>query len=164
MSDKPFNEGDYVVYPAHGVGQVVGYETQEIADQTVQLLVVTFDKDRMILRLPLPKAKVFGLRHLSTPEHMEKALQTLGVRTKSRRTMWSRRAQEYETKINSGDPMAIAEVIRDLYRTSAQPDQSYSERQIYQAAVERLVRELAAIDQVDEAVAAKKLEEFLVAA
>lgn len=164
MSDKPFNEGDYVVYPAHGVGQVVGYETQEIADQTVQLLVVTFDKDRMILRLPLPKAKIFGLRHLSTPEHMEKALQTLGVRTKSRRTMWSRRAQEYETKINSGDPMAIAEVIRDLYRTSAQPDQSYSERQIYQAAVERLVRELAVIDQVDEAVAAKKLEEFLVAA
>ncbi len=164
MSDKLFKEGDYVVYPAHGVGQIIGYESQEIAEQTVELLVVSFDKDRMILRLPLPKAKAAGLRPLSSSEEMSRALESLATKTKSRRTMWSRRAQEYETKINSGDPMSIAEVIRDLHRSQNQPDQSYSERQIYQAAVDRLARELAAVEKVDENSAVKKLEGFLIAA
>lgn len=159
-----FHEGDFVVYPAHGVGRVVGHETQSIGDLDVHLLVVSFEKDRMILRLPLSKAKSAGLRPLSTSDDMTQALQMLTVRTKSRRTMWSRRAQEYEAKINSGDPKSIAEVIRDLYRATSQSDQSYSERQIYQAAMERFVRELAAVEQIDENSATQKLEGFLKAA
>lgn len=161
MSQKPFVSGEYVVYPSHGVGQIVGYESQEIADQKIELMVICFDKDRMILRIPISKAKTAGLRALSTPTDMQKALESLKVKTKARRTMWSRRAQEYENKINSGDPNSIAEVIRDLYRSASQPDQSYSERQIYQAAVDRLARELAAIEQIDETSAIGKVEEFL---
>lgn len=164
MTKQLFNEGDYVVYPAHGVGRVVGLEIQSIGDIEVQLLVVSFEKDRMILRLPLSKARSAGLRPLSTSEDMLQALQMLSVRTKSRRTMWSRRAQEYEAKINSGDPKSIAEVIRDLYRTTSQSDQSYSERQIYQAALERFIRELAAVEKIDENLATQKLEGFLRAA
>ena len=163
-TNEQFKEGDFVVYPAHGVGRVVGHETQSIGDLEVRLLVVTFEKDRMILRLPLTKAKTAGLRPLSTQEDMTQALQMLTVRTKSRRAMWSRRAQEYEAKINSGDPKSIAEVIRDLHRNTPQSDQSYSERQIYQAAMERFVRELAAVECIDETSAAQKLEGFLKAA
>lgn len=164
MSQKPFVVGEYVVYPSHGVGQIAGYEQQEIADQKVELMVVSFDKDRMILRIPIAKAKASGLRALSAPKEMQRVLETLKVKTKSRRTMWSRRAQEYENKINSGDPASIAEVIRDLYRSAAQPDQSYSERQIYRVAVDRLARELAAVEQIDEPAAIDKVEEFLKAA
>ena len=161
---KTFKDGDYVVYPAHGVGQIIGYENQEIDGYAIQLLVVSFERERMILRLPLPKAKASGLRHLSTREEMDKALQSLSVRTRAKRTMWSRRAQEYEAKINSGDPNSIAEVIRDLHKSNAQADQSFSERQIYQAAVERFIRELAAVEKIEEAEAVKKLEGFLEAA
>lgn len=161
MPQKPFIAGEYVVYPSHGVGQIVGYESQEIADQKIELMVICFDKDRMILRIPIGKAKASGLRALSTPTDMQKALESLKIKTKSRRTMWSRRAQEYENKINSGDPSSIAEVIRDLYRSASQPDQSYSERQIYQAAVDRFARELAAIEKIDETSAIGKVEEFL---
>jgi CarD family transcriptional regulator len=164
MMTKLFNEGDYVVYPAHGVGRVVGNESQSIGDMEIELLVVAFEKDRMILRLPLSKATGAGLRHLSTSEDMTQALKMLTVRTKARRTMWSRRAQEYEAKINSGDPKSIAEVIRDLHRTTTQSDQSYSERQIYQAALERFIRELAAVEKIDETSATQKLEGFLRAA
>ncbi|WP_032112904.1 CarD family transcriptional regulator [Candidatus Paracaedibacter symbiosus] len=161
MSPKPFVVGEYVVYPSHGVGQIAGYELQEIADQKIELMVISFDKDRMILRIPIGKAKASGLRALSAPKDMQKALESLKIKTKSRRTMWSRRAQEYENKINSGDPASIAEVIRDLYRSATQPDQSYSERQIYQAAIDRFARELAAIEQTDEPAAISKVEEFL---
>lgn len=164
MPDYKFVEGEYVVYPAHGVGQLVGFEVQEISEQQIQLLVISFEKDRMILRIPMTKAKAAGLRPLSTPESMGEALKTLSTRGKVRRTMWSRRAQEYETKINSGDPASIAEVIRDLYRSTAQPDQSYSERQIYQAAVDRFARELAVVERIDESKAIEKLEDFLKAA
>ena len=161
MSLKPFVTGEYVVYPSHGVGKIVGYESQEIADQKVELMVICFDKDRMILRIPVGKAKGAGLRALSTPTDMQKALESLRIKTKSRRTMWSRRAQEYENKINSGDPGSIAEVIRDLYRGSSQPDQSYSERQIYQDAIDRFARELAMIEKIDETSAIGKVEQFL---
>jgi CarD family transcriptional regulator len=164
MTKKPFSEGEFVVYPAHGVGKIVGYEVQEIADMQVQLVVITFDKDRMILRLPVGKAKAAGLRPLSSAKDMEKALKSLKVKGRTRRAMWSRRAQEHEKKINSGDPASIAEVIRDLHRSANQPDQSYSERQIYQAALDRFVRELAAVEQIDEPEATKKLEGFLQAA
>lgn len=161
MPQKPFTVGEYVVYPSHGVGQIVGYEFQEISEQKIELMVICFDKDRMILRIPIGKAKGSGLRALSSSKEMQKALESLRIKTKARRTMWSRRAQEYENKINSGDPGSIAEVIRDLYRSATQPDQSYSERQIYQAAVDRFARELAAIEQIDEVSAVSKVQEFL---
>jgi CarD family transcriptional regulator len=165
MSDKiGFAEGDYVVYPSHGVGKILGIENQEISGYRLSVFVVHFDKDRMTLRVPVTKAKASGLRRLSTQKEMQLALAKLKGRSKAKRTMWSRRAQEYEAKINSGDPASIAEVVRDLYRNSSQPDQSYSERQIYQAALDRLVREFAAVEAIDEVTATQRLEQMLSAA
>ncbi len=162
MSDKfAFAEGDYVVYPSHGVGKILGIETQEVSGYKLNVFVVHFDKDRMTLRVPVTKAKNSGLRRLSTATEMADALSKLRGRSKAKRTMWSRRAQEYEAKINSGDPASIAEVVRDLYRNAGQPDQSYSERQIYQAALDRLVREFAAVEAIDEETATLRLEEML---
>ncbi len=156
--------GDHVVYPTHGVGRVLGVETQEISGITLDLIVIKFEKDRMTLRVPVAKAQASGLRKLSSRKLMDSALATLKGRSRVKRTMWSRRAQEYEAKINSGDPVSIAEVVRDLHRGSDQPDQSYSERQMYQAALDRLARELAAVEKIDEDAAAHKLEELLAAA
>ena len=150
-SEKPpFTTGDLVVYPTHGVGKIVAIETQEISGHTLNVFVVHFDKDRMTLRVPLAKAKVSGLRRLSSHKEMDAALAKLRGRSRAKRTMWSRRAQEYQAKIASGDPGSIAEVVRDLYRNTGQPEQSYSERQIYQAALDRLVREFAAVERIDE--------------
>src|SRR5919199_693928 len=160
----PFAAGDLVVYPSHGVGKITAIETQEIAGHTLSVFVVSFDKDRMTLRVPLGKAKVSGLRKLSSRKEMDGALTKLKGRSRAKRTMWSRRAQEYEAKINSGDPGSIAEVVRDLYRNVGQPEQSYSERQIYQAALDRLVREFAAVEKIDEPTATKRLEQILNAA
>lgn len=162
MANKSaYRKGDYVVYPTHGVGKVLGIEEQEIADQKLELIIIEFDKDRMTLRVPVAKADQSGLRKLSSPDQMKTALKTLKGKSRVRRTMWSRRAQEYEAKINSGDPVAIAEVVRDLFRNANQPDQSYSERQLYQAALDRLARELAAVEEIDEEAAAGKLEQML---
>src|SRR5215472_11420739 len=156
MSEKiGFAAGDLVVYPTHGVGKILGIETQEIAGHTLNVFVVHFDKDRMTLRVPLAKAKVSGLRRLSTRKEMDAALTRLKGRS---------RAQEYEQKINSGDPASIAEVVRDLYRNVGQPEQSYSERQIYQAALDRLVREFAAVEKIDETTAVQRVEQMLNAA
>ncbi|MGH6969189.1 MAG: CarD family transcriptional regulator [Stellaceae bacterium] len=159
-----FSTGDFVVYPTHGVGKILGIENQEIAGYQLKVFVVHFDKDRMTLRVPVAKAKNSGLRRLSTRKEMDAALSKLKGRSRAKRTMWSRRAQEYEAKINSGDPASIAEVVRDLYRNVGQPEQSYSERQIYQAALDRLVREFAAVENIDEASAAKRVEQMLSAA
>lgn len=156
-----FAEGDLVVYPSHGVGQITAIETQEIAGYTLSVFVVTFDKDRMTLRVPVAKVKASGLRKLSTQKEIEAALAKLRGRSRAKRTMWSRRAQEYQAKIASGDPASIAEVVRDLFRNSSQPEQSYSERQIYQAALDRLVREVAAVESIDELTAAQRVEELL---
>lgn len=164
MSNELFTQGDYVVYPTHGVGQVVAIETQEIAGHTLQLFVITFERDRMTLRVPTAKARKSGLRKLSSDNVMQTALSTLRGRARVKRAMWSRRAQEYEAKINSGDPVSIAEVVRDLHRNANQPDQSYSERQIYEAALERLAAELAAVDGIDTEAATQKLEKLLQAA
>ena len=158
---RDYGTGDWVVYPTHGVGLVTGIEKQEIAGSTLELIVIAFEKDRMTLRVPTAKAEISGLRKLSTRDEMKVALKTLKGRSRVRRTMWSRRAQEYEAKINSGDPVAIAEVVRDLHRNAGQPDQSYSERQIYQAALDRLSRELAAVEGIDEESATLRLEEML---
>ena len=159
-----FGAADYVVYPTHGVGRVLGVEKQEISGHILELIIIKFEKDRMTLRVPVGKAQASGLRKLSSRKMMDTALATLKGRSRVKRTMWSRRAQEYEAKINSGDPVSIAEVVRDLHRNADQPDQSYSERQMYQAALERLVRELAAVEKIDETAAAHKLEELLTAA
>lgn len=159
-----FKSGEAIVYPAHGVGRITAIEEQEIAGFKLELYVVSFDKDKMVLRVPTGKASSVGMRKLAEPALVQKALDVLTGRARVKRTMWSRRAQEYEAKINSGDPVSIAEVVRDLHRGSDQPDQSYSERQIYQAALDRLARELAAVERIDEQAAAQRLEEMLKAA
>ena len=159
-----YSAGDYVVYPTHGVGRVEGIESQEIGEEKIDLIVIKFEKDRMTLRVPVGKAELSGLRKLSSRKIMDSALTTLKGRSRVKRTMWSRRAQEYEAKINSGDPVSIAEVVRDLHRADDQPEQSYSERQMYQAALDRLARELAALERIDEEEAAQKLEKLLKAA
>ena len=162
--EKPlFSTGDLVVYPTHGVGKIVAIEAQEISGYTLNVFVVAFDKDRMTLRVPLAKAKASGLRKLSSRKEMDAALAKLRGRSRAKRTMWSRRAQEYQAKIASGDPGSIAEVVRDLYRNVGQPEQSYSERQIYQAALDRLVREFAAVERIDETTATQRVEELLTA-
>jgi CarD family transcriptional regulator len=156
-----FQTGDYVVYPAHGVGQIDGIETQSIAGMDIKLYNISFEKDRMRLKVPVMKAAVSGLRKLCTEDRLQDALTTLKGKSKVRRTMWSRRAQEYETKINSGDPVSIAEVLRDLKRSNDDSEQSYSERQIYQSALERLAREVAAIESITELKATEQLETIL---
>jgi CarD family transcriptional regulator len=148
-----FVEGDHVVYPTHGVGKVERIATEEIAGHKLELIHITFEENRMTLRVPVAKARSAGLRKLATRKLFDEAL--------IKRTMWSRRAQEYEAKINSGDPLAIAEVVRDLHRNAGQPDQSFSERQIYEAAMDRLAAELAALDKTDKLTAATKLTNFL---
>jgi len=153
---KPeFRPNEFVVYPAHGVGKIISIEEQEIAGLNLELFVISFEKDKMTLRVPTAKATEFGMRSLATPELVSKALDTLKGKARVKRAMWSRRAQEYEQKINSGDLMAIAEVVRDLHRSDDQREQSYSERQLYEAAWERLTREVAAVSGVDEAGAQK---------
>ena len=164
LDTQTFNEGDYVVYPTHGVGKVASIERQRIAGHELELFVITFDRDRMTLRVPVPKARLSGLRKLSSRVVMDNALDKLRGRAKVKRAMWSRRAQEYEAKINSGDPISIAEVVRDLHRNANQPDQSYSERQIYEAALERLASELAAVEAILPEQATQKLEKLLDAA
>ena len=159
-----YRPGDYVVYPTHGVGKVVGIEKCEIAGHSLQLFVISFDRDRMTLRVPISKAAVSGLRKLSTRKVMDNALTTLKGRARVKRTMWSRRAQEYEAKINSGHPVSIAEVLRDLHRTPGQPDQSFSERQIFESARDRLAYELAAVEKIDVESATEKMENLLQAA
>lgn len=157
----PFAKGDYVVYPTHGVGKVTGIERQEVAGFDLQLFVILFDSEKMTLRVPVEKVADSGLRKISSKDKMQSVLGTLKGRARAKRTMWSRRAQEYEAKINSGDPIAIAEVVRDLYRAPGQPDQSYSERQMYEAALERLVNEFALVEKLDIEAATEKLETVL---
>jgi CarD family transcriptional regulator len=156
-----FVEGDHVVYPTHGVGKVERIATEEIAGHKLELIHITFEENRMTLRVPVAKARTAGLRKLATRKLFDEALAVLKGRARIKRTMWSRRAQEYEAKINSGDPLSIAEVVRDLHRNAGQPDQSFSERQIYEAAMDRLAAELAALDKTDKLTAASKLANFL---
>lgn len=159
-----YQDGDFVVYPTHGVGKIIGTEKSYIAGVEVTLLVIRFEQDRMTLRVPLEKAMTLGLRTLSSRKHMDDAILTLKGKARVRRTMWSRRAQEYEAKIKSGDPVNIAEVVRDLRKRDPQTEQSYSERQMYQAALERLAREFAAIEEIDQETAAVRLEDMMDAA
>ena len=153
-----FKTSEFIVYPAHGVGQIVAIEEQEVAGAKLELFVINFVKDKMTLRVPTTKVSTVGMRKLAEPALVKRALETLKGRARIKRTMWSRRAQEYEAKINSGDIVAISEVVRDLYRSESQPEQSYSERQLYEAALDRLAREIAAVDRVTETEAIKQIE------
>jgi CarD family transcriptional regulator len=154
---ETFVDGDFVVYPTHGVGRVERIATEEIAGHTLELIHITFDENRMTLRVPTNKARTAGLRKLASRKQFDDVLGVLKGRARIKRTMWSRRAQEYEAKINSGDPCAIAEVVRDLHRNAGQPDQSFSERQIYESALDRLAAEYGALEQVDKATAIERL-------
>ena len=153
-----FKTNEFIVYPAHGVGQILAIEEQEVAGAKLELFVINFVKDKMTLRVPTAKIVSVGMRKLAEPPLVKRALDTLKGRARIKRTMWSRRAQEYEAKINSGDIVAIAEVVRDLYRSDTQPEQSYSERQLYEAALDRLSREIAAVQRVTETEAIKEIE------
>jgi CarD family transcriptional regulator len=156
-----FKTNEYIVYPAHGVGQITAIEEQEVAGIKLELFVINFVKDKMTLRVPTAKIASVGMRKLAEAPLVKRALETLKGRARIKRTMWSRRAQEYEAKINSGDINAIAEVVRDLYRSESQPEQSYSERQLYEAALDRLSREIAAVQRITETEAVKEIEAAL---
>jgi len=153
-----FKVNECVVYPAHGVGQIIAIEEQEVAGFKLELFVITFSKDKMTLKVPTPKVASVGMRKLAEPDVLKRAMNTLSGRARIKRTMWSRRAQEYEAKINSGDLVAIAEVVRDLYRSDVQPEQSYSERQLYEAALDRMAREIAVIQKLLDSEASKLIE------
>jgi CarD family transcriptional regulator len=156
-----FKINEWIVYPAHGVGRIVGIEEQEIAGVSLELFVITFEKDKMTLRVPTGKSQSVGMRKLAEENTIRRAMETLKGKARVKRTMWSRRAQEYEAKINSGDLIAIAEVVRDLYRSESQPEQSYSERQLYEAALDRMAREVAVVDKLDERGAIQRITEVL---
>jgi CarD family transcriptional regulator, regulator of rRNA transcription len=156
-----FKTNEFIVYPAHGVGQILAIEEQEVAGAKLELFVISFIKDKMTLRVPTAKIASVGMRKLAEPPLVKRALETLKGRARIKRTMWSRRAQEYEAKINSGDIVAIAEVVRDLYRSETQPEQSYSERQLYEAALDRLSREISAVQKITETEAIKEIEAAL---
>ena len=160
-SGLEFSVGDHVVYPAHGVGSIQGVETQEVAGMSLEVYIITFDHEKMTLRVPTKKAKTAGLRPLAEGNVVSQALTTLKGRARVKRTMWSRRAQEYDQKINSGDLISIAEVVRDLYRAENQPEQSYSERQLYEAALDRMAREIAAVNKMSETEAVRLVETHL---
>jgi CarD family transcriptional regulator len=156
-----FGVGQSVVYPAHGVGKITGVEKQTVAGMELEVYVVAFDQDKMILRVPTNRAEASGMRALAGSKLVDDALKTLGGKARIKRTMWSRRAQEYEAKINSGDLISIAEVVRDLHRGDDQPEQSYSERQLYESALDRMARELAAVENIDKTDAMEKLAKSL---
>jgi CarD family transcriptional regulator len=156
-----FDIGDYVVYPTHGVGKIIGEETQEVGGMTLKLFVISFEKDKMTLRVPVNRAHSAGLRMVSDASQMEKAFRTLQGRAKTSRGMWSRRAQEYETKINSGNLISIAEVVRDLHKNVDQSERSYSERMIYESAFNRIAGELAAAEKIGYEKATDKLIDVL---
>ena len=156
-----FRTSESIVYPAHGVGKIVDIEEQVVAGMKLELFVIHFEKDKMTLRVPVAKATAVGMRKLSEAAIVQKGLDTLKGRARVKRTMWSRRAQEYEAKINSGDLIAIAEVVRDLHRLDSQPEQSYSERQLYEAALARMAREVAAVRKIHESEAVLLIEDIL---
>ena len=153
-----FKTGEFIVYPAHGVGQIVSIDEQEVAGHKLELFVIDFQKDKMRLKVPVAKAQSIGMRKLSETDYVDRALKVVQGRARVKRTMWSRRAQEYDAKINSGDLIAISEVVRDLFRAETQPEQSYSERQLYEAALDRMAREIAAVNKMSETEAVRLIE------
>ncbi|MBA4800937.1 MULTISPECIES: CarD family transcriptional regulator [Euryhalocaulis] len=160
-NDNKFDEGQHIVYPSHGVGVITGREKQTVAGFDIEVYVISFEQDKLILRVPTNKATQVGMRPLSNTKVVTEAMKTLKGKARVKRTMWSRRAQEYEAKINSGDLISIAEVVRDLHRGDDQPEQSYSERQLYESALDRMVREVAAVEEINHDKAQEKLTKTL---
>jgi CarD family transcriptional regulator len=158
LSRHGFKTGEQIVYPAHGVGTIVAIDEQEVAGMKLELFVIDFEKDKMRLKVPVAKAQSIGMRKLAETDFVERALRVVQGRARIKRTMWSRRAQEYDAKINSGDLLFIAEVVRDLYRADNQPEQSYSERQLYEAALDRMAREVSAVRSLSENEAVRLIE------
>ncbi len=156
-----FKTGEHIVYPAHGVGLITAIEEQEVAGLTLELFVISFEQDKLTLRVPVAKIKSVGMRKLAEEDEVNKALETVTGRARVKRTMWSRRAQEYEAKINSGDLISISEVVRDLYRSDDQPEQSYSERQLFEQAMDRMSREVAAVNKLTLTEAVQLIEKNL---
>src|SRR5215204_1546750 len=156
-----FKTGEFIVYPAHGVGQIVSIDEQVVAGHKLELFVIDFQKDKMRLKVPVAKATSIGMRKLSEEDYVERALKVVQGRARVKRTMWSRRAQEYKAKINSGDLISIAEVVRDLFRSENQPEQSYSERQLYEAALDRMSREISSVNRISETEAIRQIEQNL---
>ncbi|MFK5978822.1 MAG: CarD family transcriptional regulator [Rhizobiaceae bacterium] len=156
-----FKIGEYIVYPAHGVGQITAIEEQEVAGYSLELFVIDFAQDKLTLRVPLAKVESAGMRKLSEDIRIDKSLRTVQGRARVKRTMWSRRAQEYEAKINSGDLIQIAEVVRDLFRSENQPEQSYSERQLYEASLDRMAREISVVNKISSTEAIVLIEKHL---
>ena len=156
-----FRTNEFVVYPAHGVGQIIGIEEQEVAGHKLELFVINFAQDKLTLRVPIAKIESAGMRKLATEKRIDKSLRTVQGRARVKRTMWSRRAQEYEAKINSGDLVSIAEVVRDLFRSEHQPEQSYSERQLYEAALDRMAREISSVNKISSTEAVVLIEKNL---
>ena len=161
MQRQGFKTGESIVYPSHGVGKIIDIDEQEVAGTTLELFVINFEKDKMTLRVPVGKANSVGMRKLADEATVKKALDTVKGRARVKRTMWSRRAQEYEAKINSGDLILISEVVRDLYRSESQPEPSYSERQLYEAAIDRMSREVATVEKLAETEAVTKIEQTI---
>tara|TARA_B100001142_G_C14239199_1_gene618639 strand:- start:486 stop:983 length:498 start_codon:yes stop_codon:yes gene_type:complete len=156
-----FKIGEIVVYPKHGVGEIINTENMEIANIKTNFYVVKMEQSKLTIRVPLDKQEEVGLRKISTKKIIEDVFSVLRLKPKIRRIMWSRRAQEYDMKIFSGDPLKIGEVVRDLFRKNSQPEQSYSERQMFQVALERLAREVAAVEKTDYFQATEKIENTL---
>jgi len=156
-----FKIGETVVYPKHGVGEIVKIESMEIANIRTIFFVVKMEQSKLTIRVPIDKQEAVGLRKISSKKIITEVFDVLKLKPKIRRIMWSRRAQEYDTKIFSGDPINIAEVVRDLFRKNSQAEQSYSERQMFQVAIERLAREVAAVEKTDYFQSTEKIESIL---
>ena len=159
--NKEFKIGEVVVYPKHGVGEIIKLESMEVSSIKTKFYVVKMEQGKLTIRVPLDKQNEVGLRKISSKKIIDEVFNTLKLKPKIRRIMWSRRAQEYDTKILSGDPIRIGEVVRDLFRKNSQPEQSYSERQMFQVALERLAREVAAVEKTDYFQATEKIESTL---
>lgn len=163
MSDiiKEYNIGDWLIYPKHGLGKAIEFETQTILKEKVKLLVVYFEHERMTLRIPVRKLSELGIRSISDKEEMKKAMLALKGKARVKKTMWAKREKDYKDKLNRGDPVSVAEVLRDLFRGEGDPEQSYSERQLYEMALDRFSREMVAVHEIDIEEAIKKTEDNL---
>ena len=159
--NSEFKIGEIVVYPKHGVGEIIRIESMEVSSIKTKFYVVKMEQGKLTIRVPLDKQNEVGLRKISSKKIIDEVFNILKLKPKIRRIMWSRRAQEYDTKIFSGDPVKIGEVVRDLFRKNSQPEQSYSERQMFQVALERLAREVAAVEKTDYFQATEKIESTL---
>ena len=156
-----FKTGQYVVYPTQGVGKLLRVEEQTIGDQKIKMMVIDFERNHMTLRVPLDRAEISGLRPLTSVRKLDEAIQSAKGKAGAKRMIWARRAAQYEENINSGDPMRLAEVVRDLQRRTATDTMTFSARQLYLRALERMAQEFAILHKMDLEAASEKIEDIL---